>query len=418
MIKNLHVAGTIYTNQKKAAGIVGESHGALTLTGCISSVNIHSSVSGDGTHGGLVSTLSGSGNTITIDGCVFDGSFATTNGTTNCGGFIGWVTYNKPTITNSLMAPVSVGAGMVANTFSRWHTGYEPTITNCYFVAAANLPTNQGTEAIALDTAPANLGSLVEDYGMVKAYQNGILVGGLYYVDRTMASFRLLSDATTGDVGKVVCAAGHLHPAKTVVPDGCTAVGILGKVTETGRGLIIALQNAPEQTWLDINGWNSVTAYAGTTLKQLPNDATRGSLTSYTTLGKTTVSNWCVAQKSDYEAIFINLGSKKSDKDGYTYDANVNAYITGAGGTAIDGKYCSASVTNSNLCWALESYWFEGAKTYSRGIRPVLGFTFIASELPGTGTAGDPYTISNSDEWTNFAYNTTSTTATTSAAST
>ena len=45
-IKNLHVAGTIYTSAKKAAGFVGESHGALTLTGCISSVNINSSIKG------------------------------------------------------------------------------------------------------------------------------------------------------------------------------------------------------------------------------------------------------------------------------------------------------------------------------------------------------------------------------------
>ena len=197
VIKNLHVAGTIYTNQKKAAGIVGESHGALTLTGCISSVNIHSSVSGDGTHGGLVSTLSGSGNDITIDGCVFDGSFATTNGTTNCGGFIGWVTYNKPTITNSLMAPVSVGAGMVANTFSRWHTGYEPTITNCYFVAAANLPTNQGTQAYAVNDAPANLGNLVQDYDALTAYANGILFDGKYYVVPASISLANAEDNST-----------------------------------------------------------------------------------------------------------------------------------------------------------------------------------------------------------------------------
>ena len=384
VIKNLHVDGTIYTNQKKAAGFVSESHDALTITNCRSSIAINSSINGDGTHGGLVSTLSGENNTVTIEGCVFDGFFATTVSTNNCGGFVGWPVYNKPTIKNSLMKPASVAANMLNNTFARWHSTYEPTIDNCYYVATTNLPTDQGTEAIALDTAPANLGSLVEDYGMVKAYQNGILVGGLYYVDCTMASFPLLSDATTRDVGKVVCAAGHLHPAKTVVPDGCTAVGILGKVTKTGHGLILALQDAPEQTWLDINGWNSVTAYAGTTLKQLLNDATRGSLTSYTTLGKTTVSNWCVAQKSDYEAIFINLGSKKSDKDGYTYDANVNAYITGAGGTAIDGKYWSASVTNSNLGWSFGPYWFEGIKWYSHGIRPVLGFA-----APATVTLAD-----------------------------
>ncbi|MDY6250853.1 MAG: hypothetical protein SPL64_07155, partial [Bacteroidaceae bacterium] len=181
-IKNLHVAGTIYTSAKKAASFVGESHGALTLTGCISSVNINSSIGKDGTHGGLVSTLSGSGNTIIIEGCVFDGSFATTNGTNNCGGFIGWPVYNTPVIKNSLMIPSSVDAGMPNNTFARWHSTYVPTITNCYYVATTNLPTDQGTAAVATATATANLGSLVEDYGMVKAYANGILVGGTYYV--------------------------------------------------------------------------------------------------------------------------------------------------------------------------------------------------------------------------------------------
>ena len=222
VIKNLHVDGTIYTNQKKAAGIVGISHQNLSITGCRSSISIVSStVTGDdnhdGTHGGLVGTLSGENNTITIDGCVFDGSFATTNGTINCGGFIGWVTYNKPTITNSLMAPASVGAGMVANTFSRWHTTYEPTITNCYYVATTNLPTNQGTAAYATATAPANLGSLVEDYGMVKAYQNGILVGGTYYVAPATVTLADNADNSTtisnanGYVADVTLAARTLY---------------------------------------------------------------------------------------------------------------------------------------------------------------------------------------------------------------
>lgn len=139
-------------------------------------------------------------------------------------------------------------------------------------------------------------------------------------------SYTLISEATTSDYGKVVCAAGHLHDAKTAVPRRCTAVGILGKVTTTGHGLILALSDATSQTWNTINGWTSVTTYASTTLKQLPDDTARGSnLTSYSTLGSTTVSNWCVAQKSDYEAIFTNLGSTTGDSDGTTYDGNVNA---------------------------------------------------------------------------------------------
>ena len=190
-------------------------------------------------------------------------------------------------------------------------------------------------------------------------------------------SYTLISEATTSDYGKVVCAAGHLHDAKTAVPRSCTAVGILGKVTTTGHGLILALSDATSQTWNTINGWTSVTTYASTTLKQLPDDTARGSnLTSYSTLGSTTVSNWCVAQKSDYEAIFTNLGSTTGDSDGTTYDGNVNAYITtGVGGTAITDVYWSATYRQGNICWSFDYIsWGNYNKTDGLRVRPVLAF--------------------------------------------
>ncbi len=182
-IKNLTVTGTITTSAQFAAGIVSESYGALRLEGCRSSVTINSSVQGDGTHGGLVSRLSGQDNSIVIAGCVFDGSFATTGGTTNCGGFIGWPVYNKPSITHSLMVPKSVAAGMLNNTFARWHTTYSPNITKSLFVATDNLPADQGTPAVAYATAPNNLGNLEKDYGVIKAHQNGFRFDGKYYMD-------------------------------------------------------------------------------------------------------------------------------------------------------------------------------------------------------------------------------------------
>jgi len=191
-------------------------------------------------------------------------------------------------------------------------------------------------------------------------------------------TYTLLSAATAADQGKVVCAAGHLHDAKTAVPSGCTAVGILGKVTGAGHGLILALKEASEQKWNTINGWGDA-SYAGTTLKVLPDDAARGTnLTSYTTLGETTVSNWAVAQKSDYEAIFENLGSTTGDIDGKTFDANVNDYITDAGGTAISSYYWSATEyggTYNTYAWVfLSSYWNGHSKETSVSVWPVLGF--------------------------------------------
>ena len=189
-------------------------------------------------------------------------------------------------------------------------------------------------------------------------------------------TYSLLSAATAEDIGKVVCAAGHLHDAKTAVPDGCTAVGILGKVTETGHGLILALKDATSQEWNTINGWTSA-SYAGTTLKVLPDDGARSTnLASYTTLGETAVSNWAVAQKSDYDAIFTNLGSTTGNNNGYTYDDNVKAYITtGVGGTAIDGRYWSATDNGGNYAWYFRSdKWSSENKGESHNVRPVLGF--------------------------------------------
>ena len=202
------------------------------------------------------------------------------------------------------------------------------------------------------------------------------LAAGKYYATELTMAKSLLASVTAEDIGKVVCAAAHLHDAKTAVPAGCTAVGILGKVTATGHGLILALKDATKQTWNTINGWTSVNTYAGTTLKVLPDNAARSNrLTSYTTLGTTTVSNWAVAQKSDYVAIFQNLGSTQND-EGYTYDGNVNAYITtGVGGTAISSTYWSATESDDDDAWYFSSdYWYHTFKTAHNRVRPVLGF--------------------------------------------
>ena len=417
IIKNLRTTGTIdgtgNADGKLLAGIIGVSFGNTTITGCRSSVTLTTDFGEDAALAGIVAGTKG-GN-LTIEGCVFDGSM-TGSSNTRCAGIAGYEYGGTTTvIRNSLFAPTTLTISTADDTYTKTFTrDPDATITNCYYTQP--LGAAQGTAAMRTVQPPVAIGTLVHDYGFMNAYQHGILFDGLYYLDSNYApAFQLLKAATSGDVGKVVCAAGHLHDAKTAVPYGCTAVGILGRMTADGygrSGLIIALQDAASQTWHAIDSWTSVTAYAGTTLKLLPDDNARGSLTSYTTLGETTVSNWCVAQKSDYEAIFEKLGSTTGDNDGKTYDANVNAYITtGVGGTAIAGYYWSATEyatedDDTHYGWGFaKDGWWGSFKTDSKSVRPVLGFTFIASELPGTGTAGDPYTISNSDEWTNFAYN-------------
>ena len=407
-IKNLRTAGTISggnnADGKLLAGIVGVSFGNTTITNCVSSVTLTTDFGEDAALAGIVAGTKGG--SLTIEGCVFDGSM-TGASNTRCAGIAGFeYEATTTTITNTLFAPATLTVSTTDETYTKTFTrDGDATITNCYYTKV--LGAAQGTEAVALNEAPANLGALVQDYGMVKTYEHGILFDGIYYMDYNYApTLPMLSDANAEDIGKVVCAAGHLHPAKIAVPDGCTAVGILGNLTADGHGLIIALQGATSQTWNTINGWTSVTTYAGTTLKVLPDDAARGSLTSITKLGSVAVSNWCVAQKSDYEAIFINFGSTTRGPDGTTYDHNVNAYITGAGGTALDGMYWSASEDPSQEWggWFFSNHkWGKYSEAQAVGVRPVLGFNITICNLSGTGTEDDPYLIGSTDDWNNFA---------------
>ncbi len=187
-IRNLHVAGNITASSHFAAGFVSEAHYGLTIENCRSSVAISSSVSGDGTHGGLVGVAYQDNNSnVNITGCLFDGSMTTTNGTDRCGGFIGW-SYNSSltTFSNSVLKPSSVSNGMLEKTFVRYNSDTAPTITNTYYVHVDNLTENQGKEAHTI-TAGENVTSLAisttptAEYNVsgIKVYgdNKGIMIG-------------------------------------------------------------------------------------------------------------------------------------------------------------------------------------------------------------------------------------------------
>ncbi len=190
-IRNLHVAGNITASSHFAAGFVSEAHYGLTIENCRSSVAISSSVSGDGTHGGLVGVLYHDNNSnVNITGCLFDGSMTTTNNTNNCGGFIGW-SYNSSltTLSNSVLKPSSVSNGMLEKTFVRYNSDTAPTITNTYYVHVDNLTENQGKEAHTI-TAGENvssvaIGGTATEYNVsgITAYEgsNGLKYGSTVY---------------------------------------------------------------------------------------------------------------------------------------------------------------------------------------------------------------------------------------------
>ena len=145
-IKNLIVEGSIKTNQKYAAGIIGRARGTTSIENCRVSVQITDNTSGDGTDGGFVG-INDKG-ALTITGCVFDG-IINMPGVEGLGGFVGWNESNSggtTTITNCLFAPASASfTATGCQTFSRSRDLAYVTLNNCYYTLALS-DTQQGTQ--------------------------------------------------------------------------------------------------------------------------------------------------------------------------------------------------------------------------------------------------------------------------------
>lgn len=135
-IKNLTVTGTINTTEKYAAGIAMKKLGDETtanIENCISDVTIVSSVSGDGTHGGIIGNVDG---TVNINNCAFTGKMEG-SATTSCGGIIGW-TQGSANITNSYVSASFGISSTSGNIVSRKGSNATVTVTNCYYLNPLN----------------------------------------------------------------------------------------------------------------------------------------------------------------------------------------------------------------------------------------------------------------------------------------
>ena len=223
---------------------------------------------------------------------------------------------------------------------------------------------------------------------------------------RMSINYRTINNATAGDIGKVVCASGHIHPAKTAVPTSCAAIGIVGMITSQGHGFLLALRNAKEQEWNTINAWENLN-YLGVSLKIVP-DSELGGLSQFSSLPKiyfpsinTSFSNWCVASRDDYGEILINLGSEVGDRYyNKGYDDNVNAYITtGVGGESLYRSYWTTTDWGSmNALLFNASGMVQFSKIYSTNIRPVIGFSgtpsSTGSSVP-TGAVNGQFSVSD-----------------------
>ena len=158
MIKNLRVEGDIYTSRQYAAGVAAQVSGSEStiLDNVVSAVKIHSTVVGDGTHGGLIAVNSAR---LEINNSRFEGSLLGPQ-TRCCAGMVGWTT-GQVLFYNCIVAPAEIsldlswsmyeiisathsqsGYGNFSRAFARnpvnstsiFATKYpEPVFTKCYF---------------------------------------------------------------------------------------------------------------------------------------------------------------------------------------------------------------------------------------------------------------------------------------------
>ena len=185
-IKNLTVAGSVATSSKFGASIavenlphVGYTNGTEIID-CYSSVTITSSINGDGTNGGFVAVNQTDGK-LAFTRCAFLGRMLGSTADSN-GGFVGWgESVGSITFTQCLFDPIRITMNPYnSKTFNR---GKAPIfqVPASYFTYAG-WGTDQGTQAVALTTAPANLGNVVSAEGTMTLYENALLCGGKYYV--------------------------------------------------------------------------------------------------------------------------------------------------------------------------------------------------------------------------------------------
>ena len=211
--RNLHVAGTISTTYQYAGGVVAwiVNGSTVSIENCRSSMTLNSS---HHTNGGFVSRL-GDNATLTISGCVFDGSFEGT-GRAN-GGFVGYCQGgSSATFTYCLFKPDHISCDLTScQTFSR---GVDATITGCYYTQTLGMA--QGTPCVPAASIPDNLGSPTAEYGIVTAYQNGLLFDGRFYTPYTPIILANTGNNTANITGNNGYLAKVTFADRTIYKDG------------------------------------------------------------------------------------------------------------------------------------------------------------------------------------------------------
>lgn len=147
-IKNLRTEGQITSNEKFLSGLLMSAYGTITLTNCVSNVNITSSILISACDAaGLICSVKPGAN-VTIDDCVVKGNITATTDTGNdkMAGFVG-SQEGTCTLNNCLYLGSSNGDRFSRTFVGDAYYGATTTLNNCYYLNACG--TAQGTKITA-----------------------------------------------------------------------------------------------------------------------------------------------------------------------------------------------------------------------------------------------------------------------------
>ena len=349
-IKNLNIDGTISTSGQHASSLIVNASGAVTITGCRSSVTINSSYSGAGYNGGFVAQSSG---TTNIEGCLFVGSILG-EATYSCGGFVGSCPSGTVNISNSFFAPTAVTIALSngSDNSATFSLGSGATVTNSYYTQP--LRTGQGT-ALHTVTAAEGIDMSISNSGLLTEYSSGISVMGDigFLVDDVFYA----PEGVEVPIEKLELITGYSPQNATIVPSaGTYANGVLtmpaqNVVFQTSTPIALSTYTIH----FDVNGGT------GETMDDM-----------HFTYGDDPVA----------------LTANTYTRTGYSF-TGWNTEADGSGTAYTDGKMVENLTTASGTIITLYAQWEPWIAE---------GFGKTDSYTPD-GTADNPYIISTAEEW-------------------
>ena len=328
-IQNLHVMGTIKTNNQFVSGLIARvvvNDKTTTIINCRSSIRIESvkTKDFDGTHGGFVAVTDAAVNLI---GCVFDGALIGAK-TRSSGGFIGW-TENHASVNfiDCIFAPDSLSMGdSLSCTFSRARRDTSLHFTNCYYAQAFGKEQGKKLRSITAGADVTTLGlagtATVYNVSGITAYagNNGLKYGDMFFA---------------GDTDVVNLTLGHAdRSAEGMIFDSYSAsngASFNGDTLTMANDSTVVSANYIQNLMLTLNSdGNGTVSFCGDTL---PQGVTLGSTanTYYVVSGtevcmKATPAEHNYMQKWNNEAV-LNSNEAVNTSFTVTKDTTLTAYF-------------------------------------------------------------------------------------------